>query len=57
MTVVYDATTDRSDLVILDATDIAGDEVARISLPTRIPHGFHGNWVRDSVTPPPVVAS
>ena len=57
MTVVYDATTDRSDLVILDATDVAGDEVARIELPVRIPHGFHGNWVRDSVTPPPVVAS
>lgn len=50
---VYDATTDRSDIVILDAADLAGPEVARIELPTRIPHGFHGNWVRDSVTPPP----
>lgn len=53
MTTVYDATTDRSDIVILDAADISGVEVARIELPARIPHGFHGNWVRDSVTPPP----
>lgn len=49
---VYDASTERSDIVILDANDISGPEVARIQLPTRIPHGFHGNWVRDSVTPP-----
>ena len=53
LTTVYDATTDRSDVVILDAADISGPEVARIELPARIPHGFHGNWVRDSVTPPP----
>jgi len=53
MTVVYDAATDRSDVVILDAADITGPEVARIELPARVPHGFHGNWVRDSVTPPP----
>ena len=53
MTTVYDATTDRSDVVILDASDISGAEVARIELPARIPHGFHGNWVRDTVTPPP----
>lgn len=53
ITTVYDKTTDRSDVVILDAGDIAGAEVARIQLPVRIPHGFHGNWVRDSVTPPP----
>ena len=53
LTTVYDATTDRSDIVILDAADISGAEVARIELPARIPHGFHGNWVRDSVTPPP----
>lgn len=53
MTVVYDETTHGSDVVILDATDISGPEVARIELPARVPHGFHGNWVRDTVTPPP----
>jgi carotenoid cleavage dioxygenase-like enzyme len=47
MVAVHDATVDRSDLVILDAADFGGDEVARIELPRRVPHGFHGNWVRD----------
>jgi carotenoid cleavage dioxygenase len=53
MTVVYDAAEDRSDVVILDAQDIAADPVATIQLPARVPVGFHGNWVRDSVTPAP----
>lgn len=48
---VFDKNTNRSDVVILDAQDVGGDEVARIELPVRIPHGFHGNWVRDSITP------
>jgi carotenoid cleavage dioxygenase len=42
---VYDRTRDGSDLVILDASDFAGDPVARIKLPTRVPYGFHGNWI------------
>ena len=52
MVLVHDATTDGSDLVILDAQDISGAEVARISLPQRVPDGFHGNWVRDSSVAP-----
>ena len=52
LTMVYDKPTDRSDLVILDARSMTEPEVARIQLPARVPHGFHGNWVRDSVTPP-----
>lgn len=51
MTVVYDAAEDRSDVVILDARDVAADPVATIPLPARVPFGFHGNWVRDAVTP------
>ena len=47
MVLVYDAKRDTSDLVILDANDIAGDAVATIELPQRVPHGFHGNWVPD----------
>ena len=39
--------------MILDARDVAADPVATIELPVRIPNGFHGNWVRDTVTPPP----
>jgi len=46
---VYDKSTDRSDVVILNAQDVGGEEVARIALPARIPHGFHGNWVRDTI--------
>lgn len=53
LTVVHDQTRDGSDLVILDAGDLTEPEVARIQLPGRVPNGFHGNWVRDNVTPPP----
>lgn len=42
---VYDPSRDGSDLVILDASDFAGAPVARIKLPTRVPYGFHGNWI------------
>lgn len=45
LSVVYDATTDRSDLVILDATSFAGPPVATVHLPARVPFGFHGSWV------------
>jgi carotenoid cleavage dioxygenase len=47
LTYVYDALTDDSDLVIIDASDFDGDAVARIRLPRRVPHGFHGNWIAD----------
>jgi carotenoid cleavage dioxygenase len=47
MSYVHDATTDRSSLVILDAQDIAGEPVATVHLPARVPIGFHGNWVPD----------
>ena len=53
MSVVYDATTDRSELCILDAQDVTGPEVARIHLPQRVPFGFHGNWVPDTSVAPP----
>ena len=42
---VYDPARNGSDLLILDASDFAGDPVARIKLPTRVPYGFHGNWI------------
>ncbi len=46
LTYVYDPVTDSSDLVVIDASDFEGDPVARIRLPRRVPHGFHGNWIR-----------
>jgi carotenoid cleavage dioxygenase-like enzyme len=45
---VYDGATGRSDVVILHAHDFAGDPVATIHLPDRVPFGFHGNWIPDT---------
>jgi carotenoid cleavage dioxygenase len=49
---VYDASTDRSEMVVLDAQDVAAGPRARVLLPARVPHGFHGNWVSDSSVSP-----
>jgi carotenoid cleavage dioxygenase-like enzyme len=43
---VYDTAKNGSELVILDASNPAAKPVARIELPQRVPHGFHGSWVR-----------
>ena len=43
----YDAGTDRSDVVILESRDFTGEPIATIHLPTRVPFGFHGNWIPD----------
>jgi carotenoid cleavage dioxygenase-like enzyme len=42
---VYDPRRDGTDLVIVDAADFTGEPVARIKMPTRVPYGFHGNWI------------
>jgi carotenoid cleavage dioxygenase-like enzyme len=42
---VYDPARNGSDLVIIDASDFTGKPVATIKLPTRVPYGFHGNWI------------
>ena len=47
MSYVYDAGTDSSELLILDALDVTADPVARVILPQRVPFGFHGNWISD----------
>ncbi|MBB4894123.1 carotenoid cleavage dioxygenase [Streptomyces olivoverticillatus] len=44
---VHDAATDTSDLVVLDAGDLAAPPVATVHLPQRVPYGFHGNWLPD----------
>lgn len=44
---VYDEARDASDLVIIDAADFSGEPVARVRMPRRVPHGFHGNWLTD----------
>lgn len=45
LTYVHDAATDTSSLSILDAGDVAGDPVAMVQVPVRVPHGFHASWV------------
>ena len=42
---VFDRTTERSAVVILDAADLPAGPVATVHLTTRIPFGFHGNWI------------
>jgi len=49
LTLVYDPATDSSDLAILAADDFTGEPIARVHLPQRVPAGFHGNWVPDTV--------
>lgn len=43
---VLDANTDTTDLVILDARNFTGPPQATITVPQRIPPGFHGNFIR-----------
>jgi carotenoid cleavage dioxygenase len=43
----YDRELDRSDLIVLDASEFGGDPVAVVRLPLRVPVGFHGSWVAD----------
>jgi len=47
LTYVYNSVTDSSDLVVIDGSDFEGEPVARIRMPRRVPHGFHGNWIPD----------
>ncbi|MFN3233677.1 MAG: carotenoid oxygenase family protein [Alphaproteobacteria bacterium] len=48
MTYVYDADTDLSELIIVDAKSMDNEPVARVHLP-RVPGGFHGSWIPASV--------
>jgi carotenoid cleavage dioxygenase len=45
LAVVYRGAEDRSDLVVLDAQNVAAGPLATASLPRRVPFGFHGNWI------------
>ena len=52
MTYVFDEASNTSEFLILDAQDLTRPALAQIQLPVRVPHGFHGNWVPDSVAGP-----
>jgi carotenoid cleavage dioxygenase len=43
---LYNPSTDRSDLVLLDAATL--ETVATVGLPVRVPYGFHGSWIPTS---------
>ena len=42
---VYDQLEDRSEVVILDASDLTAGPIGRVLLPQRVPIGFHATWV------------
>jgi carotenoid cleavage dioxygenase len=42
---VHDEGTGRSEVVVLNARDVAAGPVARVMLPRRVPLGFHACWV------------
>ncbi|MCV2489270.1 carotenoid oxygenase family protein [Geodermatophilus sp. YIM 151500] len=44
---VHDPDRGATDLVVLAAQDFAGEPVARVHLPARVPLGFHGSWAAD----------
>ena len=48
MTYVYDAGSDSSSYVIVDAASMSREPIAQVNLP-RIPNGFHGSWVDATV--------
>lgn len=41
---VHDERTDRSEVLVIDARDVAAGPVARVQMPQRLPFGFHANW-------------
>nr|WP_239652093.1 carotenoid oxygenase family protein [Mycobacterium sp. UM_NZ2] len=44
---VYSPVRGCSELVILNASEFDAEPVARVRLPRRVPHGFHGSWIPD----------
>ncbi len=49
VTFVYDENEQQSELVIVDAQNITAEPVARVIIPQRVPYGFHGTWVSQSL--------
>jgi carotenoid cleavage dioxygenase len=47
LTYVHDATTNTTDLVVLNADDFTGDPEATVHLPASVPPGFHASWLPD----------
>ena len=47
MTFVFNKESNTSSFIVLDARDFSRPPLASVQLPTRVPYGFHGNWVPD----------
>ena len=45
---VFDGPTNRSELVVADASNFTAPPIARVKLPQRVPVGFHGSWIPDA---------
>jgi carotenoid cleavage dioxygenase len=54
MTFVYDEASRKSELVVLNAQDLAAPPIATVHLPARVPYGFHGSWIPDGASGPSV---
>ena len=46
LSLVYNQETDKSDLIILNAKEPKSGPLAKVHLPQRVPHGFHGEWIK-----------
>jgi carotenoid cleavage dioxygenase len=44
LAVAYRGATDRGELMVFEAGDIAAGPMATAEVPRRVPFGFHGNW-------------
>ena len=49
---VYNASRQCSEVVILDAQEMEASPVATLRLPHHLPYGLHGNWVDEYFGPP-----
>ncbi|PXX71189.1 carotenoid cleavage dioxygenase [Nocardia tenerifensis] len=45
LTIVSDISTDSSQLLVMDASDLAKPAIAAVDLPQRVPAGIHGHWI------------
>jgi carotenoid cleavage dioxygenase-like enzyme len=45
---VWDGDAQKSKVVVMDAANVSAGPVCRITLPVRVPNGFHATWVSDA---------
>ncbi|MFF1901863.1 carotenoid oxygenase family protein [Kitasatospora sp. NPDC058218] len=48
LTIVGDLNTETSELLVLDASDLAAPPIATVHLPRRVPAMIHGSWIPDA---------